>query len=261
MDKLYMIIPAYNEEETIREVIREWYPMVVMTGPESRLVVIDDGSQDNTYGVMCTEAYGKPQLIAKHKKNSGHGPTILLGYRYALKKGADYIFQTDSDGQTRAEEFPDFWRMRRHYDLVAGYRKKRQDGLSRIFVTKVLKAVIALCFHVVVTDANTPFRLMEAHSLSEEIRLVPRDYFLTNVLLTVLYTRHGRKIKYVPITFRPRQGGINSINMKRIFRIGQNALRDFRVLNRRIDREGSQKSSQVQKSTGDEGKCTDEQKR
>ncbi len=235
MDKLYMIIPAYNEEETIREVINEWYPMVVMTGPESRLVVIDDGSRDNTYGVICKEAFGKPQLIAKHKKNSGHGPTILLGYRYALEKKADYIFQTDSDGQTRAEEFPEFWRMRRHYDLIVGFRKKRQDGLSRILVTKVLKAVIALCFHVVVTDANTPFRLMEANRLREEIRLVPKDFFLTNVLLTVIYTKRRRSIKYVPITFRPRQGGVNSINMKRIIEIGRSALRDFRILNRRIE--------------------------
>ncbi len=259
MDKLYMIIPAYNEEETIREVIREWYPMVVMTGPESRLVIIDDGSRDDTYGVICKEAFGKPQLIAKHKKNSGHGPTILLGYRYALKKGADYIFQTDSDGQTRAEEFPEFWRMRRHYDLVAGYRKKRQDGLSRIFVTKVLKAVIALCFHVVVSDANTPFRLMEASSLSEEIKLVPRDYFLTNVLITVLYTRHRRRIKYVPITFRPRQGGVNSINMKRIFDIGRNALRDFFILNRRIDLEEARRRGKNTEGPGRK-ECTDEQK-
>ena len=217
MDKLYIIIPAYNEEATIRDVIDEWYPMVVMAGSESRLVIIDDGSRDRTLKTVEKEAANKPQLIVKTQDNSGHGATILAGYRFALEQGADYVFQTDSDGQTRASEFPDFWRMRRQYDMVVGCRNKRQDGLSRVFVTKVLKLVVLLCFHVSVKDANTPFRLMSAKTLSKKIGLVPKDFFLTNVLLTVIYTKHKCKIKFVPITFRPRQGGVNSINMKRIF--------------------------------------------
>ena len=73
---------------------------------------------------------------------------------------------------------------------------------------------------------------MKAETLKREIRYVPKDYFLTNVLLTVAFTKHQRSIRYIPITFRPRQGGVNSINMKRIFGIGKNALRDFVRLNR-----------------------------
>ena len=232
MDKLYAVIPAYNEEATIREVIEEWYPMVVMTGEESRLVVIDDGSRDGTWSVLQKEAAKRPQLVALHKENSGHGPTILYGYHYALEQGADYVFQTDSDGQTRPEEFPAFWRCRRHYDMIVGYRNHRQDGGSRVFVTKVLKTVIFLCFHVWVKDANTPFRLMKAETLKREIKYVPKNYFLTNVLLTVAYTKHNKNLRFIPITFRPRQGGVNSINMKRIFGIGKNALRDFIRLNK-----------------------------
>ncbi|MCR5626330.1 MAG: glycosyltransferase family 2 protein [Lachnospiraceae bacterium] len=235
MDKLYIVIPAYNEEATIKTVIDEWYPMVVMAGTESRLVIIDDGSKDSTYAVIKKETEKREQLIALHKDNSGHGPTVLYGYYYALKEGADYVFQTDSDGQTRADEFPEFWRMRKHYDMVVGYRKGRQDGLSRIFVTKVLKLVVAICFQVVVTDANTPFRLMNASTLSRELKLVPKDFFLANVLLTVIYTKHKRKIRFMPITFRPRQGGVNSINMKRIFKIGRTSLSQFIKLNRKIN--------------------------
>ena len=235
MDKLYIIIPAYNEEATIRDVIDEWYPMVVMAGTESRLVIIDDGSRDKTLKTAENEARSKPQLIVRSKSNSGHGATILTGYKFALEQGADYVFQTDSDGQTRASEFPDFWRMRRQYDMIVGYRNKRQDGLSRIFVTKILKLVVFLCFHVSVKDANTPFRLMNAKNLAKKITLVPEDFFLTNVLLTVIYTKHKCKVKFVPITFRARQGGVNSINMKRIFSIGKNALKDFMRLNKSID--------------------------
>lgn len=72
------------------------------------------------------------------KENEGHGATLLFGYRYAMEHGADYIFQTDSDGQTRPEEFPAFWKSRAAYDMIIGYRNKRQDGWMRILVTKVL---------------------------------------------------------------------------------------------------------------------------
>ena len=144
------------------------------------------------------------------------------------------MFQTDSDGQTFASEFGAFWDERNRYDMLIGFRNHREDGLSRIIVTKILKIVIRLCFHVSVTDANTPYRLMRASVLNEEIEMVPKDFFLSNVLITVLFTKHLRRIKYIPITFRPRQGGVNSINLKRIFRIGKQSLRDFRELNRRI---------------------------
>lgn len=231
-DKLYIIIPAYNEEANIRQVVDEWYPIAVMAGESSRLVIVNDGSKDSTLSVLQEEQKTRPQLIVKDKENSGHGSTILAGYKFALSEGADYVFQTDSDGQTNPKEFEEFYRCRRHYDMVIGSRKSRQDGISRVFVTKILKFVVFLCFHVWVEDANTPFRLMKAETLKREIRYVPKDYFLTNVLLTVAFTKHRRSIRYIPITFRPRQGGVNSINMKRIFGIGKNALRDFVKLNK-----------------------------
>ena len=141
MDKLYIVIPAYNEEIMIESVIRHWHPVVEKVGPQSRLVVIDDGSKDKTYEIVkaCMEKY--PQLEALTKENGGHGPTVRFGYVYAIEEGADYIFQTDSDGQTRAEEFDQFWEKRKEAAMIIGSRTKRQDGFSRVVVTKVLKAV------------------------------------------------------------------------------------------------------------------------
>ena len=115
--------------------------------------------------------------------------------------------------------------------MVIGWRKGRQDGASRVFVTKTLKAVIKLCFGVTVRDANTPYRLMKAETLKKYIDLVPPDFNLSNVLLSVIYEKKNCRVLYLPITFRPRQGGVNSINMKKIFRIGKQALSDFRKLN------------------------------
>ncbi len=234
MEKLYIVIPAYNEQDNIEEVVKDWYPVVEKRGSDSRLVVIDDGSKDATYQKLLELAKERPQLEPVHKENGGHGATVLFGYHYALEQGADYIFQTDSDGQTLPSEFDDFWNLRTEYDMVIGHRKGRQDGFSRVFVTKVLKAVCLLCFHVKVQDANTPFRLMKAESLKKEIDWIPKDYNLANVIVSVLFIKKGYRVKYLPITFRPRQGGVNSINFKKITKIGQKALKDFIRINKII---------------------------
>lgn len=241
MDKLYIIIPAYNEEETIQAVISDWYPVVERVGMESRLIIINDGSLDKTYEIICKEAENRPQLLPLTKSNGGHGAAVLYGYKYAIKHycaghgdGGWYIFQTDADGQTVSEEFWSFWEKRQDYKMIIGYRNKRQDGFSRIIVTKVLKLLIKLCFGVSVKDANTPFRLMEANTLGIQLEAVPNNFNLPNVMISVLYVKRELSIKWIPVTFRPRQGGVNSINMKRICRIGKQAVKDFIVLNKCI---------------------------
>ena len=235
-DRLYIVIPAYNEEENIGDVIEDWYPVVENHPGDgtSRLVVIDDGSRDHTYEILQSCASEKPMLTPLTKPNGGHGATVLYGYQYALEHGADYIFQTDSDGQTLPSEFEPFWAEREDYDMIIGWRKDRQDGISRIIVTKTLKAVIGLCFGVAVKDANTPYRLMKAETLRKHIGIIPEGFNLSNVILSVIYAKKGCKVKYLPITFRPRQGGVNSINMKKIFKIGYRALSDFRTINRNL---------------------------
>lgn len=236
MDVLYIVIPAYNEEKNIEKVIDDWYPIVEKYNGDgkSRLVIIDDGSRDNTYGIISKCAETRPLLKAITKDNSGHGATVLYGYHYALKNNADCVFQTDSDGQTLSEEFHQFWKQRTEYDMIIGLRNKRQDGFARIFVTKTLKFVIRICFKVVVSDANTPYRLMSSNSLRNVVEEVPKDFNLSNVLISVIYAKRKMRVKYIPITFRPRQGGKNSINMKNIFKIGRKALGDFITLNKQI---------------------------
>lgn len=234
MDKLYIVMPAYNEEENILKVINEWYPIVekYRADGESRLLVIDDGSKDSTYSILCEMKKNKPLLTVITKENEGHGATLLYGYRYAIEHGADYIFQTDSDGQTRAKEFHRFWKNRKAYDMVIGYRKNRQDGWSRIAVTKILKLVIWLCFGVSVKDANTPFRMMSAGGLKEAMAYIPEHFYLSNVLISVFYKKKKKKVLYLSISFKPRQGGVNSINMGKICGIGIQAVKDFAALNK-----------------------------
>lgn len=158
----------------------------------------------------------------------------LAAYHYAVDKNADFIFQTDSDGQTLSSEFEKFWELRNNFDMIIGDRSGRQDGFSRKFVTLTLRLVIRIIFGVNIVDANTPFRLMNAATLKNYLEKIPEGYNLSNVLLSVIYAKNNLRVKFLPITFRPRQGGKNSINLRRIFSIGWQAVKDFKRLSNEI---------------------------
>lgn len=235
-DKLYIVIPAYNEEMNIEEVAREWHRVVAGIGADSRLVIIDDGSKDHTYQKLCGLKASLPQMEPLTKPNGGHGAAVLYGYRYALEHGADYIFQTDSDGQTLPSEFPYFWAVREQYAAVIGHRDHREDGFSRVVVTKTLKLVLWCIFRLSITDANTPYRLIKRETLEKYIGQIPKDFNLSNVMLTVLLVNGGENVQFFPITFRPRQGGVNSINLPRIAKIGWQAVKDFSAIKKNMGR-------------------------
>ena len=234
MSKIYFVMPAYNEAENIEETIKQWYPVIEklhLGGADSKLAIANDGSKDNTFAIMEGLREKYPLLEPLDKPNSGHGATVLYLYRYAIANGADYVFQTDSDGQTNPEEFWQMWENREKYDFQIGHRLGRQDGGSRVFVTNILRLVVWMMFHEWVTDANTPFRLMRTDKLQKIMDVIPLDYFLCNVAISAIAKKWNYEIGWYKITFKPRQGGVNSINMKRIVKIGWKALGDFKKIN------------------------------
>ena len=229
MDKLYIIIPAYNEEKNIKDLIDDWYPVIEAHdgGGDSRLVVVDDGSRDETHHLLEKLAVSRPLLRTLTKPNGGHGSAVLFGYRYALAQGADFIFQTDADRQTDPAEFGQFWEERLRFEAVFGMRPKRGDGRCRAFIEKVLCLLLRLYFGVKIPDSNAPYRLMSAAYLKRYLPRLPRDYHLPNVMLTVFGVYEKRPVRFVEVSFKPRQAGVNSINLWRIAGIGFQALREF----------------------------------
>lgn len=237
MSKIYFVMPAYNEAENIEKTIIQWYPIIETLnrmGEDPKLVIANDGSKDKTFEIMNGLKEMYPLLEPLNKPNSGHGATVLYLYRHAIQEGADYIFQTDSDGQTSPDEFWQMWENRDKYDFQIGYRQGRQDGGNRVFVTKTLRLVVWLMFHEWVIDANTPFRLMRTDKLQRIMNVIPKDYGLCNVAISAIGTKWNYMIGWCKITFKPRQGGVNSINMKRIVKIGWKALSDFWSINHKI---------------------------
>lgn len=231
-DTLFIIVPAYNESANIKNFINDWYPVIENhnTSGQSRLVIINDGSKDNTEEILKKCATDRPLLVPLTKPNGGHGDTLLFGYSYAIEHGADYIFQTDSDGQTLPSEFDSFWEDRNNFDAIFGNRTDRKDGSSRIFVEKTLCFILRMIFGIKVPDANAPFRLMKSSTVAKYINKMPQHYNLPNVMLVTYCKYYNDRITFKPITFRPRQGGVNSINIKSIVKIGQKALKDFKEM-------------------------------
>lgn len=227
MDSLYIVMPAYNEEETIGEVVRSWYPILTGKSPASRLIVADSGSTDNTHMILNELQKEYPQLEILDRTQKQHGPKLIALYDHAVKNKIDYIFQTDSDGQTCPEEFERFWKNRKKYDAIFGCRIKRGDGKMREFVERVVCILLRIYFGVRIPDANAPFRLMRTETVKRYLYRLPSDYNLPNIMLTTYCTYYHDKVKFCPITFKKRSGGVNSINFRKITRMGWHALSDF----------------------------------
>ena len=236
-DVLYIVVPAYNEEDNIRQLIDDWYPIVESHdgNGQSRLVIVNDGSKDDTLAIVQHEADSRPLLTPLTKPNGGHGSTVLFGYRYAIDHHADYIFQTDSDGQTNPAEFEGFWEKRYQYDAIIGNRTVRQDGIQRKLVEKTLLMILRLTFGVHIPDSNAPFRLMKTSLVAKYIDRMPKNYNLPNVMFSTYFAYFHEKILFLPITFKPRQGGVNSINIRKICKIGAKAVSDFQMMRKNIN--------------------------
>ena len=156
MDSIFVVMPAYNEQENIRTVVKQWYSVLEGKSSDSRLVVADSESTDNTHEILKKLQRSYPQLEILQHTQKQHGPKVLALYRYAIENRADYIFQTDSDGQTNPKEFEQFWKLRERYDIVVGKRTVRGDGKSRAFVEYVVCVLLKIFFGVDVPDANAP---------------------------------------------------------------------------------------------------------
>ena len=214
-EKLYIIIPAYNEKENIVKCVVDWYAVIEQFGnDESRLVIVDDGSKDNTLDLLQELKKNHKQLIVLKKENGGH-------------QKADWVFQTDSDGQTNPKEFGDFWAKRTKYDALIGIRTARKDGLLRKSIEKVVCIMLFLFFGIRIKDANAPFRLMKSSTIKKYIKKLPKNFNIPNIMMTTYFVYFNESLCFLPISFKAREKGKNSVNLYKIFQIGWRAIGDF----------------------------------
>lgn len=226
-DLLFIVMPAYNEQDSIGDVVGSWYSAMEECCPEGHLVVSATGSTDSTVAILENLQQDLPNLELLDAPYKEHGPKLTALYRYAIDSGADYVFQTDSDGQTDPSELKSFWDMRSPSLAILGNRTSRGDGEDRAFVERVLCSMLSLFLGVRLPDANAPFRLMPAAVLSRYLPEIPPDYFLTNAVLSAYFARFEPDVLFKKISFSARPKGEQKVDFKSIFRIGFRSVADF----------------------------------
>lgn len=231
MPVLAAIAPVFNEQTCIRQVIEEWFAELARHEPDFVLAVLDDGSTDATPFLLraLREKLGPRLEISRHA-NKGHGQTCLAGYRWACQRGAQWVFQFDTDGQCDPHDFGKLWARRETAEVIYGWRARREDGWRRVAASAMLRLVLPLAAGVWCADANTPYRLMKTQGMLPILQTIPAGFDLANIALAVQLRRAGWREAVVPIRFRPRCGGEPSVPLSRFAAKALELVADLRRL-------------------------------
>jgi dolichol-phosphate mannosyltransferase len=233
---LAVVIPIYNEAVAIESVISEWSACLERLGIEYQLILLNDGSNDNTLEVLRhMEGTNPERILVVDKPNSGHGRTCRLGYAAAVgSPTVEWVFQIDSDGQCDPGHFQEFWENRHDADCIFGRRTLREDGKIRALTSMFCNFGATLLGGRDMVDPNVPYRLIRREVLAEALKKIPTSFDLHNVAITFVLKRiSDLRWIHVPIRFRDRQGGSSSYNLLNIVHLGVSMLFDLGKLRKR----------------------------
>ena len=210
--ELALVIPVYNEEECIIQVLEEWTRAIRQENIPTLFIIVDDCSTDHTLERIKSYIHQerRDDILAIHQANQGHGQSCLNGYRKALELNIPRIFQIDSDGQCDPTFFPLIWEARDRACAIYGKRCHRDDGPARVFISWVLRLFLRAAMQTRLSDSNVPFRLYQSKYLEEALTKIPKSFHLANIALALLLEPVG--FVEIPIHFRGRQGGRSSVN-------------------------------------------------
>lgn len=202
-------MPVYNEAACVEQVCREWLEQMRVIG--GVLLVVNDGSHDDTPRILNRLAAAESGMIVVHQINGGHGAAIMNGYRYALGFDPGWLFQVDCDGEIPASLFPRIWAQREQAAFVMGHRTGRQIDPLRLHLSNAHRSLLRLVFGVQLADPNIPFRLMRAAEFRPLLAAIPNGLFAPNVFLALLAARAGILADGPEVPLAPRAGAVPSI--------------------------------------------------
>jgi len=185
----FIVIPAYNESKHISDVISR------IKGYCSNIIVIDDGSKDDTYYVAKKQGV----TVLKHIINLGKGAGVKTGCDFAVKKGAKKIILIDSDGQHEPEEIPNFLKALEGKDIVFGYRTLNEKmpfilKFGNMFINFTIKNL----YGVSLKDTQCGYRAFTA-SAYKKIRWDATDYSMESEMIA---NAGKNKLKYAQIPIK-----------------------------------------------------------
>jgi glycosyltransferase involved in cell wall biosynthesis len=214
--ELAVVMPVYNEAECIAGVIESWRAELCALGMQFRILAIDDGSTDETAEIL-RRLGDEPWLQIIAKRNSGHGPTLLVGYANAAA-AANWTFQCDSDGEMNPLDFAALWNRRDDFDALFGVRQRPARNALRRGISAGARAVVALLFGTRVADVNVPFRLIRSDVLRAIVPRIPPDTFAPNAMIAGALSKSDARIYNHPLRNRPRQTGRSAARELKVVR-------------------------------------------
>jgi glycosyltransferase involved in cell wall biosynthesis len=201
-EKVSVIIPVYNEGKTIADLVAK----IKSRYPDFEIVVIDDGSSDDT----ADAAQKAGARVYSHPYNIGNGAAVKSGIRVA---GGDIFVFLDGDGQHDPEDIAELLRYFPQYDMVVGARSMGdQASLGRALGNKAYNWFASYVAKFPIKDLTSGFRAVKSNIAKSFVYLLPNTYsYPATITLGVL--RGGMSVKYVPIKMRKRKTGKSNLKI------------------------------------------------
>ena len=214
---VYVVIPTYNEAENLESIVDQ----ILTLHPTFNIIVVDDNSPDGTGEIADTLSHNDSRIHVIHRpRKSGLGTAYVEGFKQALAKDADLIFEMDADFSHNPRYIQDLLEASKSADLVIGSRYI--NGVSvlgwpfrRLLLSKFANIFVSHIMVKPVSDSTAGFRCYH-RSVLELIDLdtIKSDGYAFQIEMTYLTFKHGYRILEVPITFKEREHGYSKISRK-----------------------------------------------
>ena len=193
-----VVIPAHNEEKAIGAVLDEL--IEVLEGQTYEIIVVDDGSTDNTAKIVQE----KQVKLIQHPQNMGYGAAIKTGIKNATN---DLILIIDGDGSYPVKAIPELLKEVDQYNMVVGARtgKEVKIQLYRRPAKRFLSVLANYLSETKIPDLNSGMRIFRRKDVEKILNILPNKFSFTTTM-TLTYHTTGLLVKYVPINYYKRAG-------------------------------------------------------
>jgi glycosyltransferase involved in cell wall biosynthesis len=222
-----VFFPCHNEQDNIARVADQAVKVLEDLSADYEVIVVDDGSTDDTPRIADRIAAANPRLrVIHHPQNQGYGAALQSGFRAATK---DLVFYTDGDGQFDISEMPPLLPLLAEYDIVSCYRLNRRDNLIRKLNGWLWTRAICLAFAMKIRDVDCAFKLFK-RPIFDRIKMESTGALIdTEILARAI--RKGYRVTQKGVHHYPRTAGRQTgANLRVILRAFKELLR----LRRRI---------------------------
>lgn len=225
---LSVFFPAYNDSGTIASLVISALNTARRLTPDFEVIVVNDGSADNTAEILDELAAKYPEVrIVHHPTNRGYGGALRSGFAAATR---DLVFYTDGDAQYDPSELENLWNaFDEEVDLVNGYKISRSDPLHRIVIGRIYHHTVKLMFGLKVRDVDCDFRLMR-RAIFDRVHLEKNSGVICLEMMKKIQDA-GFRIAEVPVHHYHRAFGRSQFfNFRRLFRTGVDVLKLWYLL-------------------------------